>query len=196
MELDNEQIAAHDRSLRRGHFGLRNAFARFTEQLNLKNPIVDAIAVGCAETAMWACAIDEQWRRFEPNAYVARRNADPDGEIMTPLKWARNHTPLPLARRLVARTPHQQRIPPHRGEYRVRLRQVVVNTCSDPDDGCYIVHWADDTAINTWGADLKDCRVQLPRSSRRAVRHPNRGRRCHPRHHSQTRRLNIDGRSP
>ena len=86
MELDNEQIAAHDRSLRRGHFGLRNAFARFTEQLNLKNPIVDAIAVGCAETAMWACAIDEQWRRFEPNAYVARRNADPDGEIMTPLK--------------------------------------------------------------------------------------------------------------
>ena len=78
-------------ALRRGRFGLENAFDRFVTQIESESLIPDAVAVACAEATMWACVLDELWKRAEGTSYWDRRDADRDGYVMFGLRWARNH---------------------------------------------------------------------------------------------------------
>ncbi len=71
----DEAALRHGEALRRGGFGLANAFDRFVTQIESETPIPDAVAVACAEATMWACALDEQWRAAEGQSYWVRRDA-------------------------------------------------------------------------------------------------------------------------
>jgi hypothetical protein len=74
-------------SLRRGQTALRDAMVR----LHLANDAQDGdrFFAAAVEASMWAVAMDD-FLKDEDASYASRRDADPAGQIVLGLRWARN----------------------------------------------------------------------------------------------------------
>jgi hypothetical protein len=83
MAIPTDDLSA----VRRVQAAIRESVARTRKASEGRDN--DFVFIGYVETIVWACALDDLLTKMDPD-YEERRNADPGGQVLRGMRWARN----------------------------------------------------------------------------------------------------------